>query len=333
MGKYIVFSDLHAHLFTDFAKPDKEYINTRLANIVNGLRDTLDIAKREHRTVLFAGDLFHARGSVRSEVFNAVFKIISGYRDVNIIMIRGNHDSSNNTLTSPSSIEPFGFLDNVRLFTGLDTLDINGDTLTLVSYGEEYADIKKFIKDNPADIMMAHLGIEGSKGAGASSLDGAFTVGDLYPDKNGIVLLGHYHRSQKFTDNMLYVGNPVAQNFSDSDMHKGVYTFEIKNHKLLDLTFIDLRYPMFETKTLDTISEAQPTSYVRVKAAKDALETIKENTEVPENIRLDVEYKATKDTRIDIDVTDTPKEISKLWAEEFMPDDEDIILKQLDKVL
>ena len=227
MGKYIVFSDLHAHLFTDFAKTDKEYINTRLANIVNGLRDTLDIAKREHRTVLFAGDLFHARGSVRSEVFNAVFKIISGYRDVNIIMIRGNHDSSNNTLASPSSIEPFGFLDNVRLFTGLDTLDINGDTLTLVSYGEEYAEIKQFIKDNPADIMMAYLGIEGSKGAGASSLDGAFTVGDLYPDK--IVLLGHYHRSQKFTNNMLYVGNSVAHNFSDYDMHKAAQSTKIKD--------------------------------------------------------------------------------------------------------
>lgn len=333
MGKYIVFSDLHAHLFTDFAKPDKEYINTRLANIVKGLRDTLEIAKKEQRTVLFAGDLFHARGSVRSEVFNHIFETIAKYQEVPIIMIRGNHDSSDNTIGSPSSVEPFKYLPNVHLYTRLDTMEINGDTLTLVSYGEEYAEIKQFIKDNPADIMMAHLGIEGSKGAGASSLDGAFTVGDLYPDKNGIVLLGHYHRSQKFTDNMLYVGNPIAQNFSDSDMHKGVYTFEIKNHKMLDLNFVDLGYPMFETKTLDTIGEAQPTSYVRVKATKDALETIKENTEVPENIRLDVEYKATSDTRIDIDVTDTPKEISKSWAKEFMPDDEGVILKQLDKVL
>lgn len=33
MGKYIVFSDLHAHLFTDFAKPDKEYINKQLNSI------------------------------------------------------------------------------------------------------------------------------------------------------------------------------------------------------------------------------------------------------------------------------------------------------------
>ena len=28
--KYIVFSDLHAHLFNDFAKPDEEYINTKI---------------------------------------------------------------------------------------------------------------------------------------------------------------------------------------------------------------------------------------------------------------------------------------------------------------
>ena len=333
MGKYIVFSDLHAHLFTDFAKPDEEYINTRLSNIVHALRDILNIAKEEGRTVLFAGDLFHARGSVRSEVFNAIFENIAAFSEVPIIMIRGNHDASDNTIGSPSSIEPFKYLPNVHLYTGLDTAEINGDTLTLVSYGEEYADIKQFIKDNPADIMMAHLGIEGSKGAGASSLDGAFTVGDLYPDKNGIVLLGHYHRSQKFTDNMLYVGNPVAQNFSDSDMHKGAYTFEIKDHKLKDLTFIDLGYPIFETKELSDIETALPTSYVRVKATRDALETIKENTEVPDNVRLDVEYKAVTDTRIDIDMGDSPVDISKAWAKEFMPEDEDTIVKQLNKVV
>ena len=333
MGKYIVFSDLHAHLFNDFAKPDEEYINTRLSNIVHALRDILKIAKEEGRTVLFAGDLFHARGSVRSEVFNAVFETVATFDEVPIIMIRGNHDSSNNSISSPSSIEPFEYLPNVKLITGMDKV-INGeDTLTLVSYGEEYADIKEFIKTNPADILMAHLGIEGSKGAGASKLDGPFTVGDLYPENNQIVLLGHYHRSQKFTDNMLYVGNPVAQNFSDSDMHKGAYTFEIKDHKLKDLTFIDLGYPIFETKELSDIETALPTSYVRVKATRDALETIKENTEVPDNVRLDVEYKAVKDTRIDIDMGDSPVDISKAWAKEFMPEDEDTIVKQLNKVV
>ena len=53
--KYIVFSDLHAHLFNDFAKPAEPYINSRLTNIVNALRDILNIAKEEERTVLFAG--------------------------------------------------------------------------------------------------------------------------------------------------------------------------------------------------------------------------------------------------------------------------------------
>ena len=331
--KYIVFSDLHAHLFTDFAKPDKDYINTRLANIVSALKDILEIARKEQRIVLFAGDLFHQRGTVRSEVFNAIFEVIAYYSDVDIIMIRGNHDSSDNSIDSPSSIEPFRFLKNVTLSTGLDNIIRGEDTLTLVSYGEEYSNIKKFIKTNPADILMAHLGIEGSKGAGASSLDGPFTVGDLYPDKNQVVLLGHYHRSQKFTPNMLYVGNPVAQNFSDSGLEKGAYTFEIDNHKLKDLKFINLGYPMFETKSMEDIETAKSNSYVRVKATRDALETIKENTEVPENIRLDVEYKATNDTRIDIDVSDSPLEISKSWAKEFMPNDEETIVNQLNKVV
>ena len=105
--KYIVFSDLHAHEFTEFAKPDDEYINSRLANIVNAVKDIFSIARKEGRTVLFAGDLFHARGSVRSEVFNFIFKVFQENTDIPVIMIRGNHDASNNSLTSPSSIEPF----------------------------------------------------------------------------------------------------------------------------------------------------------------------------------------------------------------------------------
>ena len=45
--KYIVFSDLHAHEFTEFAKPDDEYINSRLANIVNAVKDILVLLERK----------------------------------------------------------------------------------------------------------------------------------------------------------------------------------------------------------------------------------------------------------------------------------------------
>lgn len=330
--KYIVFSDLHAHEFTEFAKPDETYGNTRLANIIHAVKDIFRIARADDRTVLFAGDLFHARGSVRSEVFNYVFKVFQDNTDVPVIMIRGNHDASNNSLTSPSSIEPFSVFPNVHLVTTLEHFDYKGDTITAVSYGDEHAEIKKFIKDNPADILLAHLGIEGAKGAGYSKLEGAFTVGDMYPEHNKVVLMGHYHRSQTFTDNMLYVGNPVAQNFSDAGMPKGAYTFEIDNHALKDLEFVDLGYPMFETATVENYTKVKEDSYVRLTASKEDVKTMELTTDIPDNVRLDVAYEATDDTRINISTTDTPEDIARSWAKEFMPEQETLIINMLNKV-
>lgn len=330
--KYIVFSDLHAHEFTEFAKPDDEYINSRLANIVNAVKDIFSIARKEGRTVLFAGDLFHARGSVRSEVFNFIFKVFQENTDIPVIMIRGNHDASNNSLTSPSSIEPFSVFPNVHLVTQLEHFDYHGDTITAVSYGDEHAEMKEFIKDNPADILLAHLGIEGAKGAGYSKLEGAFTVADMYPENNKVVLMGHYHRSQKFTDNMLYVGNPVAQNFSDAGMPKGAYTFEINNHTLQDLKFIDLGYPMFEAVTVANYNNVKEDSYVRLTASKEDVKTMELTTTIPDNVRLDVAYEAVDDTRINISTSDSPEEVARRWSKEFMPDQETLIVDMLNKV-
>ena len=330
--KYITFSDLHAHEFTEFAKPDKDYINTRLANIVHAVEDIFNLARNEHRTVLFAGDLFHARGSVRSEVFNFIFKVFMDNQDVPVIMIRGNHDASNNHLYSPSSIEPFAVFPNVHLVTTLENFDYQGDTITAVSYGDEHEDMKSFIKEHPADILLAHVGIEGSKGAGFSKLEGAFTVSDMYPEVNKVVLMGHYHRSQKFTDNMLYVGNPVAQNFSDSGMAKGTWTFEIDNHELKDLTFVDLGYPMFETVDLASYNDVAETSYVRLNATKEEVKAMEMTTDIPENVRLDITYETTTDTRIDIKTTDSPEEIAKNWAKEYMPTQEQLIVDILKDV-
>lgn len=330
--KYIVFSDLHAHEFTEFAKPDDNYINSRLANIVHSVEDVFSLARKEQRTVLFAGDLFHARGSVRSEVFNFIFKVFMENQDVPVIMIRGNHDASNNHIDSPSSIEPFGVFPNVHLITQLEHFDYQGDSITAISYGDEHAEMKAFIKDNPADILLAHVGIEGALGAGRSKLEGAFTVSDMYPEDNKIVLMGHYHRSQKFTDNMLYVGNLVAQNFSDSGMEKGAWTFEIDNHELKELTFVNLGYPMFETVDLASYKDVSETSYVRLNATKEEVKTMEMTTDLPENVRLDIAYETTVDTRIDIKTTDSPEDIAKNWAKEYMPKQEQLIVDILKEV-
>lgn len=335
--KYLVFSDAHLHPWSEFATPDPKYLTSRLKLQIQAITDVLEQARKDKATVLFLGDLFHQRGSVKTQVFNLAYNLFAEYTDVPVIMIEGNHDNVTNSIHSASTLEPFTHLPNVTLIPEYDSFTVPNtqDTITAVSYGDEYAHLKEFIKSNPATILMAHLGVEGAMGAGNSKLEGAFTVSDLYPDTFGVVLLGHYHKSQYLAPNTLYVGNPVAQNFGDANMHKGYYSFETKdgNLDLSTLVFHDLHYPEFlayEASELpENVDELIETNYVRVRGEGAIIDkAMKLDTEAPiKNIKIEKTFSANKDTtRIGIKGDSTPIDITKKWADEFQPDNTDTLV-------
>lgn len=342
--KYIVFSDAHLYPWSEFSSPDAKYITSRLRLQISALTDVLTIAKGEGATVLFLGDLFHQRGSVKTQVFNLAYELFERFSDVPVIMIEGNHDNVSNSIKSPSTLEPFKFLPNVTLIPEYEHITIpnTSDTLTAVSYGDEYGELKEFIKDNPATIMMAHLGVEGASGAGNSKLDGAFTVADLQPASFDLVLLGHYHKAQFLASNTLYVGNPVAQNFGDANMHKGYYSFETsEGHVVKDsLTFHDLHYPEFlayEASGLpEDIEELSEHNYVRIRGEGGAIDkALRLDTSEPSgNIKIEKTFAFDDDTtRIDIKGDSTPIDITKKWGEEFQPDNTDTLVDIVTRAL
>lgn len=193
--KFIFFTDSHFHLFTNYAKPDEDYVNDRFKEQIEALQKVFDIAREEKADVIFGGDLFHKRNSVDTRVYNKVFEVLARNRDIDVYMLRGNHDSVTNSLYTSSSIEPIGYLPNVHIFSSTDTFSFTDVNLVFEPYGDETEEIKEHIKgsydENKTNILVAHLGVEGSlTGKGSHRLEGAFGYQDLLPDNYDFILLG-----------------------------------------------------------------------------------------------------------------------------------------------
>lgn len=342
MSKYIVFSDLHLHNWGDFAITDNNTGNSRLSNQISALEDILSIARSEKRTVLFLGDLFHQRGKLSTNVLNCAMDVFNSYKDVEVIAIEGNHDNVTNSINSDSSLEPFCILPNFNLINSYQYFEWGEDTIMAVSYGEEYEELKQEIKFHKATLLLGHLGVEGSMGAGKSKLDGPFSVGDLCSDNYGLVLLGHYHKRQFLNDNSLYVGNPISQDFGDEGQDKGYFTFDTNNGEVVQetLKYTSLDYPRFikitsdnvdKYKDLDKLSE---NNYVRLVVPEKILEERSIDMEdISPNVRIEKQVETISESRLDIDSSTNTIDIVKTWAKEFQPENEDIIIKQIKKVL
>lgn len=349
--KYYVVSDVHLHKFNEFSRNEGPFGNSRLLNQLSGLEDILKSARddSEETTLLFLGDLYHQRGKVDTEVFNEGYKLFSKYPDIPVYMLEGNHDNVNNSINSPSSLELFSLLPNVTLIPTYEKVKVEGteDTFVGISYGEEFSELKTFIKENKATFILGHLGIEGAIGAGSTRLDGPFTTQDLLVGKNyQLGLLGHYHGRQELVKNLWYVGNPVAQNFSDEGQEKGYMTFTTDSKGTYiegSLEFHNLGYPMFIKITdenlsdyVDRLDSVTKNNYVRLVVNDLSANTLKlseDHLENEENIRVEKQIKVESKTRINITSDDSLEEVAKSWSDEFQPDNKETIIKQLRKVI
>lgn len=339
MGKYLVFTDMHLHEFSEFSQPDAEYGNSRLRQQIEALRQMLEVAIKEDRDVLFLGDLFHQRGMVKTLVFNWGFKTFADYPEARIYMLEGNHDNVNNSINSASSLEPFELLPNVTLVKTYEQLQIGDDKFTAVAYGEEYEELKTFMSEDDATMFLGHLGVEGAQGAGKSRLDGHFTTGDF--EKYELTLLGHYHKRQELLHNMWYVGNPVAQNFADTDEEKGYMTFETEGGHYVNgsLRFHALDFPMFMTMDVDNLpdnaEELMSKNFIRLRGEANEIKKIQAlSDDISENIRMEATFNHTEDeTRIDINVDTGAVGATEAWAKEFQPDNEELLVSQIKRAL
>ena len=340
--KFVFFTDSHFHLFTNYAKPDDEFVNDRFKEQIEALQKVFDIAREEKADVIFGGDLFHKRNSVDTRVYNKVFEVLAINRDIDVYMLRGNHDSVTNSLYTSSSIEPIGYLPNVHIFSSTDTFSFTDVNLVFEPYGDETEEIKEHIKgsydENKTNILVAHLGVEGSlTGKGSHRLEGAFGYQDLLPDNYAFILLGHYHRRQYFTNpNHFYGGSLMQQSFSDEQEANGVHLIDTDK---LTTEFIPINTRRFITIQGEDIPEnfdqlIEEDNFIRVIGTANHAKVLEMDESMKDkNVEVQIKKEYTVEKRIDSDVSDDPLTIASTYAKQYSPESENEILECLKEVL
>ena len=340
--KFIFFTDSHFHLFANYAKPDDDYVNDRFKEQIEALQKVFDIAREEKADVIFGGDLFHKRNSVDTRVYNKVFEVLAINRDIDVYMLRGNHDSVTNSLYTSSSIEPIGYLPNVHIFSSTDTFSFTDVNLVFEPYGDETEEIKEHIKgsydENKTNILVAHLGVEGSlTGKGSHRLEGAFGYQDLLPDNYAFILLGHYHRRQYFTNpNHFYGGSLMQQSFSDEQESNGVHLIDTDK---LTTEFIPINTRRFITIQGEDIPEnfdqlIEEDNFIRVIGTANHAKVLEMDESMKDkNVEVQIKKEYTVEKRIDSDVSDDPLTIASTYAKQYSPESENEILECLKEVL
>lgn len=243
--RILIFSDLHAHLFRPYATILPNGMNSRLVDAVNCVKQIIDYVAihPEIDLVLFGGDLFHTRGRLAVQAFNAIYEVLSGFslRKVPTVLIHGNHDQADregsvysiHTLrTICTVVDQPGWV----MVAGHSQQLIN---LMAVPYTENLAHLRDLVKEPaPAPgprIFLGHLGLQGAKvGADfvyANPHDAV--VADLNPAGFDAGFLGHFHTYQPVGHNFHYIGAPLQHTWGDSGDPRGflIYDTETKAHE------------------------------------------------------------------------------------------------------
>lgn len=337
MNGLVFFTDFHAHLFMEFAKHDDEFYTDRFKEQCGVLERILKYAADNKYGVVFGGDLFHKRGAVDVRVMSKIYGLFQKYTpDIpHTYLLRGNHDSYDNSMGSVSSLDTFNALPHTQVISNPRVVNLadNGINLYFMPYGEDVPAMKAWLKEqaeslpNGYNVLVAHLGTDGARqGRSTHRLAQAFAPGDLYPDKFDQVYIGHIHLRQQITDNMFYGGSTMQLSFNDEGQEKGFDTLTGTTwefHPIATRQFVTL--PEWD----DTLAKEHANDFVRLRVPEEAAKSI----ETTSNVRVEAQVEVKTETRIDINADDSPDAVVTKFMDKSYPDYKQLALDVLTEAM
>lgn len=268
MNRFLASADLHAHQYPQFSVPDPVFGNNRLRTIIECLQHMKQYALEYKFTDIFLiGDIFHVRGIINATTFRVVHDCVRDMvkNGLNVHIVAGNHDQAN----KQGSITSLTGLSNIaRVYEH----PCRVGNVVLIPYSESREQYLQSFKLITKDVqyVFIHAGVEGAQSSTSEFRPKEeLKLEDIPYEDLELVLLGHYHRSQMFNNNVFYVGSLCHNTFEDSGVKKGFWAITED-----DVTFVPTQYPEFVTvkfNKLDDLISTQfiPTNYYWVKTTFD----------------------------------------------------------------
>lgn len=243
MARIMILADLHFHNFPEFAKvtvhePTGLPINSRLNDVLMTL---VDCVKRAHtmgcRHMIVAGDVYDRRASVPTDVQQfAYWFFVWVVREMGwtVDASTGNHDQFDRA-GRIHSLYNLQHIINV-IDEPLEKV-VGGANVAFIPYLESVQDTLHCFSfagcNDPVDLVIAHTGVEGAAiGATEYRIKSPITLADIGSSRFKWVVLGHYHKPQKLSSNVLYVGSPAQINRAEMGDKKRFLVYDTSTHKI-----------------------------------------------------------------------------------------------------
>lgn len=237
--KTLIFSDAHIH-------PHRKKVE-RLNDCLKALEWVFDEAdKRDIKTILFCGDLFHDKQKIDVYGYQKTFEVFAARMPgKQLYLLLGNHDMYSREKWDISSAAPLSNIPGVTVVDRPCSLDVGGYEIGFLPYTHNPPEDLKLIKmKSKFKVLLGHVAVDGAMWnlIHGTTADVAIEHdGDMVkvtPDvfhEYDQVFLGHYHAEQKLpttSGNIVeYVGSPLQLNFGESGQKKHIIEYDLETHK------------------------------------------------------------------------------------------------------
>jgi DNA repair exonuclease SbcCD nuclease subunit len=214
------FSDLHIGLnqdnsmwhtvVLDFAKWASDFY------LKNGIND-----------IFILGDIFHNRSEISVSTLTIAKKFFDYFKDFNIYILAGNHDSFYKDTSKVNSISIFDGWNNIKIVDDKPyNINFLNKKICLVPWGTKIDEITE------CDILLGHFEIVSFSMNNFKVCDHGFSSSELL-NKSPLVVSGHFHKKdhRKYDKGeIVYLGSPYQQNFGDCLDERGIYIYDLEEN-------------------------------------------------------------------------------------------------------
>ena len=183
------------------------------------------ITERKPKFVIILGDLLHRHEKIDLFPFLRIQKLLYDIHltGVELFILVGNHDRPNNKvfMTDEHPFNSFKLWDKTHIIDRTTCFERNKIKFCCVPFVpdgrfmEAISDVSEVV-----DVFFSHSEFSGCK---INDLSG--TKCDKWPLDYPLNISGHIHDFERVQENLIYIGTPFQQNFSETS-NKGVYILD-----------------------------------------------------------------------------------------------------------
>ncbi|GIU68997.1 MAG: hypothetical protein KatS3mg002_0233 [Candidatus Woesearchaeota archaeon] len=225
MNKFAISADWH---FSNYSndKKDIKGLSRKLIDLVKTIVNMCQYClKNDIDTIIVAGDLFHNKSIVHTVALSIVSELFNEYKNIQFILIDGNHDLTGKGSEVASALKPFTRYDNVRVISG------KSEKIGNVYFVPYIQNMKENIINGNAEILISHFGLNEATLDSGISIRTDISINDL-KHRYQKVFLGHYHKPQDLITPdiaVYYAGSPIQLSWGEKNQDKRFLVYDNEN--------------------------------------------------------------------------------------------------------